>query len=518
MNKIKFISRLFVVAMLYLPSVNAQNNSKPNIVYIMADDMGIGDVSGLNPNSKIQTPNIDKLIEQGMNFTDAHTASSVCTPTRYGLLTGRYPWRTQLKARVLDGYSKPLITDKVDTAPALLKRHGYQTAAFGKWHLGWDWAIEDADKLEMNEATPAYKYAKGVDKKVDFTKPFTNGPTDRGFDHFYGINTSMSGAPYTMIIDDRVSVIPTDIYKKSELEKKKYTGAEAKQRGRRAGLMAPGFDAEAVMQKLTEKAVSYIKNADEDKPMFLYFPLIAPHTPVVPRKEFVGTSKAALYGDFIQELDWTVGEIVKALKEKGIEDNTIIIFTADNGASRISFSKSFEEKYDHKPSRELKGRKGSLDEGGHRVPFVVKWGNTIKKKSDNNTTISLNDLYATCAEIVGEKVKDQGVDSYSILSELEGEKGGYTRESLVQVDFGGRFAIRKGDYKLTFDMEKSKKLFNLKEDISETNDLFKDPKYNELKEELTKELTEVISNGRSTKGKKLENEGPKTWKQISWMK
>ncbi len=500
----------------------AQERNKPNIVYILADDMGIGDVSSLNPDSKIETPNIDKLVNQGMNFTDAHTASSVCTPTRYGIITGRYPWRTKLKKGVVDGYSKTIIADGIDTTPALLKRNGYQTAMVGKWHLGWNWVINDVENIKMDEKIPDYKYAEGVEDKVDFTKPFTEGPTDKGFDYFFGVNASLDFPPYTFMINNRVSAMPTEMQAsrgpdKTDPNWKKHL--DAKQKMQRKGLAAPNFDSGETLLKLTQNSVKYIEDVSKEKPFFLYVALTAPHTPVLPRKDFVGTSKAGSYGDFTQELDWSVGEIVKALKEKGVVDNTIIIFTTDNGASRISFPPQFEGKYGHKPSRELRGRKGSLYEGGHRVPFIVQWNNIVKPNSTNNTTISLNDLYSTCASIVGEKVKDQGVDSYSILSELKGETGKYGRTVSVYSDFGGRYAVRKGSYKMILSPKKKKRsLYNLNDDISEKNNLYGKPGYENIQKDLMTEITKIISNGRSTEGKVLKNEGPKVWDALYWMK
>ena len=515
------MSNIIRIFLLFLPLIPVEAQNKPNIVYILADDMGIGDISSLNPESKIITPNIDRLIDQGMNFTDAHTASSVCTPTRYGIITGRYPWRTKLKKGVVDGYSKTIIADGIDTTPALLKRNGYQTGMVGKWHLGWNWVIEGGDSMEMDSNIPEYKFAQGVEENVDFTKPFTNGPTDNGFEYFYGVNASLDFPPYTFMINNKVSVLPTEKFRSKGPDKTKPDWKKdfnRKQKMQRAGLSAPNFDSGETLLKLTQNSVKYIEEVDENKPFFLYVALTAPHTPVLPRKDFLGTSKAGAYGDFTQELDWSVGQIVKALQAKGIEENTIIIFTTDNGASKISFPLEFEEKYSHKPSRELKGRKGSLYEGGHRVPFIVQWKNTVSANSTNNTTINLNDLYATCASIVGEKVKDQGVDSYSILSELKGIEGKYERVSSIYSDYGGRYSVRKGDFKLILSPNKKRRsLFNLKDDIGEENNLFGMPNYEEIQKDLTAEITAIISNGRSTKGKKLKNEGPKTWKALYWM-
>ncbi len=519
----KITKILFYSSFLFLMNntgVLAQN--KPNIVYILADDMGIGDVSGLNPNSKIKTPNLDKLLDSGMNFTDAHTASAVCTPTRYGIITGRYPWRTKLKKGVVDGYSKTILQDDIDTTPALLKRNGYETAMIGKWHLGWNWDIENENSLARNEKLPEYKFAEGVEDHVDFTKPFTAGPTDRGFDYFYGVNASLDFPPYVFSENDKVVALPTEKFTAQGPDKSNPNWKKdpvRKQKMQRKGAKDPEFDAGETLLKLTEHSVDYIKNSTTKKPFFLYVALTAPHTPVLPRKEFVGSSEAAAYGDFTQELDWSVGQILKALKEKGIEENTLVIFAADNGASRISFPLEFEDKYDHKPSRELKGRKGSLNEGGHRVPFIVQWKNKIQPKSTNNNTISLNDLYATCAAIVDvDQPKNQGVDSYNMLDLFTGDNSTYKRESSVYSDFGGRYAIRKGDYKLILSpKEQKRRLYNLKEDIGETTNLYGQTEYLEIQKDLMNEITSIIKNGRSTEGNQLKNEGPEVWEALYWM-
>ncbi len=522
MNKLITIALLFLIAS--CSSVAQQTNknkqttkNRPNIVYILADDMGIGDVSGLNAKAKLKTPNIDALINKGMTFTDAHTASAVCTPTRYGLMTGRYPWRTKLKVKVLDGYGKPLIAQDVDTAPKVLQRNGYQTGMIGKWHLGWDWTMTtDASKLPMDKVNP-FKYAResNVATFVDFTKPFKGGPIDCGFDYYFGINASLDFPPYTFSENNKVIQSPTDDFSKKK--NKSLSKEENKQMTMRAGAKAPDFDPNEVLLTLTNKTVDYIKNVDKSKPFFAYVPLTSPHTPVLPRKEFVGTSESGCYGDFIQELDWSVGQIVETLKKQNLLENTIIIVTADNGASKVSFPTSFEEKFKHHPSDYLKGRKGSLDEGGHRVPFIVHWPAQIKKASINTTVINLTDLYATCAEIVGETKPNQGVDSYSILSLLKGNTN-YDRDISIHSDAQGFFAVRKGDYKLRqHKIAKKYGLFNLKEDVSETNNLYANPNYKDIRKELETEMNKVVTQGRTTEGKPLPNDGNLVWKDFKWV-
>ena len=490
--------------------------SSPNIVFILADDMGIGDISALNPEGKIATPNIDKLISNGMTFTDAHTASSVCTPTRYGILTGRYPWRTKLKKGVLNGYSRSLISDSTDTAPALLKRNGYKTALIGKWHLGWDWTIKENETAE-NDKTKPYNYSADIEKKVDFTKPFTGGPTDRGFDYFYGISASLDFPPYVFCENNRVASLPDSFFDGPSTNSD--TKLQRKQKMQRKGAQSNDFEAAKSLLRITEHSVDYIKQQDQLQPFFLYVSFTAPHTPVLPRKEFAGSSKAGIYGDFIQELDWSVGEIIKALKEKGMTDNTLVIFTADNGASRISFPIEFEKTYQHKPSRELRGRKGSLHEGGHHVPFIAQWPKVVSPASKSNATICLNDLYATYAALVHAENNDhQGVDSFSILDLLKGNDKNYQRTSTVYSNFGGRFSIRKGDWKLDLNSNpKKRNLFNLKDDRSEKHNLYARKNYQGIEEDLTKEISAIITNGRSTHGPRLKNCGEENWPQLYWI-
>ncbi|MCY3019831.1 MAG: arylsulfatase, partial [Planctomycetota bacterium] len=368
----------------------------PNVIYILADDLGYGDISCLNKNSKIPTPNIDRLAAEGISFTDAHSASAVCTPTRYGVLTGRYCWRTSLKKGVLYGYSPPLIEPTRMTVASLLKQHGYDTACIGKWHLGLTWARKDgvaAGKLAEN----------GED--VDFTKPIKGGPTELGFDHFYGISASLDMPPYTYIENARVVKLPTEQAGKGEFG--------------RAGLKAPGFEAVNVLPDLTKKAVEFIDGHAADKParpFFLYFPVNAPHTPIAPADMAKGKSQAGKYGDFVAEVDWTVGEVMKCLERNKLGANTLLIVTSDNGSSPHGFPEEDVKKYDHQTSYHFRGRKSDAWDGGHHIPFIARWPGKVKAGSVSDEIICLNDLMATCAALVGAKLPDgAGEDSYNIL-------------------------------------------------------------------------------------------------------
>jgi arylsulfatase A-like enzyme len=484
----------------------AQAVSKPNIIYILADDMGVGDVAALGEDAKVKTPNLDGLVVGGMHFTDAHTGSAVCTPTRYGLLTGRYNWRSELKKGVLDGYSRALIPSDRETVGKLLQRNGYATAMIGKWHLGMTWTKKDGSPV--TELKPP----KGTEGQINFSKPFRGGPVDCGFDYFYGINASLDFPPYTWLENDRVVKVPSE--KRPGQGGKKAGAPQIMMRG---GVQAPGFAPELILKGLTEKTVEYIEQSKAGKPFFLYLPLNAPHTPVVPRDGFVGKSACGIYGDFIQEIDWSIGEIVAALRQKGILENTMIVFTADNGASPASFPLEQEKEFGHKPSHIYKGRKGSLNEGGHRVPFIVQWPAAVKKGSRCDTACSLNDLYATCAALVGAEVApNAGEDSFNILPLLEGEDGRYRRNGMVYHDFGGRFAFRDGRWKLiTSKFTKKRALYDLEADPSETDNLYAE--HPEIVSRLENKLTRIVLDGRSTPGAKLDNDGPEWWEQLIWI-
>jgi len=466
----------------------------------------------------VKTPNLDRLVADGMNVTEAHTTSGVCTPTRYGLLTGRYPWRSELKEGVVQGYSKAVISPETDTVPKLLRRAGYDTGMTGKWHLGFQWTYKEGE-------TPVYEFnvdSKMVENRIDYTQPFQGGPVDCGFDSFYGMVASPGMPPYTFLENDRVSVLPTEqqawFGPRDEFPAGKKKDYERKAQMLRPGLKALGFASNQVMLRYTENAIEYIQAQDESKPFFLYVPYASPHTPVVPRPEFQGTSKCGIYGDFVQELDWSVGQILQAVEEKGMAKNTIVVFTADNGHAQGSFPMEFKEKYDHDPERGLNGHKATLYEGGHRVPFVVRWPEQIKTSSTCDATICLNDLYATCAALTGQKTDiNQGVDSYSMLDLLKGGSS-YERPNSIYTDYGGKFAIRKGDWKLILNPNPNQlRLFNLKDDLNETQNKAKSPEFKLVIDDLMNEISAVVDNGRTTAGPKLKNDGSNPWKQLYWM-
>lgn len=376
-------------------------SSLPSIVYILADDLGSGDVSCINKDSRIATTHLDGLARQGTIFTDAHSGSSVCTPTRYGILTGRYAWRTRLQSGVLDGFSPPLIDPNRMTVASLLRRHGYHSACIGKWHLG-------------------------MDLPADYTKPIRNGPLAAGFDSFFGISASLDMPPYIWIENDRTVGVPTTT--KTWI---------------RPGPAHADFEAIDVLPTITRKAVEYIdQRAREQRPFFLYFPLNSPHTPILPSPEFQGKSGIGPYGDFVLQTDAAVGEILKALDRNGLAGNTLVVFTSDNGCSPQAGFPALS-KHGHNPNHLYRGNKADVFEGGHRVPFIVRWPAKVKAGSTSDRTICLTDLMATAAEILDVRLPDDaGEDSVSFLSGR--------RETTVHHSINGSFAIRQGKWKLAF--------------------------------------------------------------------
>lgn len=396
--------------------------------------MGYGDLSCYNVEAKFQTPHIDRLASEGMLFTDAHSPSAVCTPTRYSILTGRYAWRSRLKKWVLWEWDSPLIEPEHTTLAKFLQQQNYTTAAIGKWHLGWNWPTMDSvTAKEVNG------------ENVDYNQPILGGPLSYGFDYYFGDDVP-NFPPYTFIENDRVVKVPTKDKPDTMFGK--------------AGKMASGWKLENVMPSITEKAVTYIRDQKNstDQPFFLYFALTAPHTPIVPTLDFKDKSTVGLYGDFVLEVDWSVGQLVEALEQSGQRENTIIFFTSDNGSpardgtDQSGAIGSVMTNFGHYPNGNLRGLKADIWEGGHRVPFMVSGNNGIKKGQVNDDLVSSIDLYQTIADLLktpfpgDEKAQE---DSYSILSLLKGkEDDALKNRSLIHHSGTGVFAIRKGSWKL----------------------------------------------------------------------
>ncbi len=357
----------------------------PNIVYILADDLGYGDLGCYNPKSKIPTPRLNQFASEGMRFTDAHSPSSVCTPTRYALLTGRYAWRTRLQRNVLGPWDKPLIAPDRLTVGKLLQRHGYATACVGKWHLGQTYVTTDGK--------PAMGGAKNALSNVDFTQAIADGPITRGFDHYFGTIVP-NYPPYCFVENDRTVGIPAVLTDGGNFNI--------------PGPMVPGWKLENILPELTRHAVKWIEeSAKTKKPFFLYLPLTSPHYPVVPAAEFIGSTKVGAYGDFVHQTDWTIGQVLDALERGGVAENTLVIFTSDNGAEITGEvnpgAYDRVQQFDHRSSGELRGAKRDAWEGGHRVPFIARWPGKVQAGTTSHETICHVDFMATLAAILGRR-------------------------------------------------------------------------------------------------------------------
>jgi len=473
---------LGAVALALPRQARAEPAPKPNIVYMICDDLGYGDVRCLNPQrGKIPTPQIDRLASQGIVFTDAHSGSAVCSPTRYGVLTGRYCWRTRLQSGVLDGNVPPLIARDRLTVPELLRQQGYSTTAIGKWHLGYTF-----DPAEGRRGRQAGGAGMPVGTRI------LEGPTTRGFDSFYGF--SHARAIRTLVENDRV---------------------------------AEGIDAVEMLPRLTRRAVEAIgQRADEakkGKPFFLYLAFNSPHTPIVPSAPWRGRSGLNAYADFVMQTDAAVGEVLAALDRHGLADQTLVIFTSDNGCSPAANVGQLERQ-GHYPSAQFRGYKADIWDGGHRVPFVARWPGKVRAGATSDQLICLTDLMATCAELLGIKLPENAAeDSVSILPALLGTDKGPLREAVVHHSISGRFAIRQGKWKLELCPGSGGwgsptdaaalnqglppiQLYDMTEDIGERrNQRAEQP---EVVQRLTALLEKYAAQGRSTPGAPQRNDVP----------
>ena len=471
-------------------------SNAPNIVFIMADDMGYGDVRVMNKASKIPTPNLDGLAAQGMTFSDAHTPSAVCTPTRYGVMTGRYCWRGRLKKGVINGYGKPVIEAGRDTVASLLGDAGYVTSIVGKWHLGLLWPTRE----DRSEET----------RGIDFTATIGAVPNAYGFDHSFIIPASLDFPPYVYIADGEV----TD----SDVVEQIGTGFPA---FLRRGPRAKDLVMVNVLNRLTNHACSVIGNrAKSKRPFFLYLPLPAPHKPVLPHPDYRGKTGLSDYGDFVAQVDGAVGLVLAAIKEAGVEDSTLVIYTSDNGSymHRLDGEGARDHVDDvrvqgyrpehHLANGPLRGTKADIWEAGHRVPFFVRWPGVIKAGSACDQTICLTDFFATCAEVVGVPLgSDRAEDSFSFVPLLRGEESS-PRAPVIHHSVAGMFAIRSGRWKLVAgngsggrQQPKGKpfgvpfQLFDLEADLEESKDVAAD--FPEVVADLTAQLQLLRDAGRS---------------------
>ncbi len=405
---------------------------QPNILILYADDMGYGDLAIQNTASKIPTPNLDQLAREGMRFTDGHSSSGICTPSRYALLTGRHHWRDF--HGIVNAFGPSVFKKDQLTLPAMLREKGYDTACIGKWHLGWDWnAIRksDAPKNGMSHTD------------FDWSKPIPDGPLAHGFDHYYGDNV-INFPPYAWIEDDKLVDAPnTDINPKAIKAVTKEGNWEA-----RPGPAMKDWDFYNVLPTLTTKAVDFVlSRKDVEKPFFLFVPFPSPHAPIIPNDEFDGKSKAGPYGDFVFQTDDACGRILAALKEIGADENTIVIFTADNGPEHYAYER--EQKFDHWSSEPFRGLKRDIYEGGHHVPFLIKWPGVIKPGTTSEALISQIDLMATLASVTGFDLPETAAaDSHDFLPYFKGESKTPPRDTHVHNTYKDHYAIRSGKWLL----------------------------------------------------------------------
>ncbi|MBN7812484.1 arylsulfatase [Algoriphagus sp. H41] len=481
-----------------------QKGSKPNIVVILADDFGVGDIQALYPQNKIPTPHLDRLVREGMSFGDAHSSSAVCTPTRYSFLTGRYNWRTPLQEWVLASYEPPLIREERTTLPEMLRQNGYATACIGKWHLGWNWPGKQASRM-MAEGNALRKF------QWDYTQPIAGGPIAHGFDYYFGTDVP-NFPPFTFIENDRVYIQPSARYKKTAYE----------------GMflppifddmpMAPDWKFDEILPELTRRAVDYLhERSKEEQPFFLYFSMTSPHEPVAPSERFRGKSGIAPIADFVMETDWSVGQVLKAIEEAGLSDNTLVLFTADNGHNYYADLDKLL-KAGHLPSGPYRGFKGDIWEGGHRVPFIVKWKDQVQAGTTSDQLLCLTDVYATVQELVGggSPRPDEAEDSFSFLPVMLGEQTTSGRTALVSHSNHGEFSFRDGSgWKIVYLLPEKNvglsrgkpakvELYNLSEDPEERNDLLE--RHPDIAAQLERELRAVVERGTSRKGKKQAND------------
>jgi len=489
--------------------------SKPNIILIYTDDQGYGDFSLLNKESKFNTPNLDRLAKEGMMLTDGHSPDTVCTPSRYGLLTGRYSWRTELKRGVFGAEKACLIKDGRVTIASLLRDNGYKTAMVGKWHLGMDFPGEKGNR--------------------DWSKPVLDMPLDKGFDYFWGIPASMNYGvlswfegryakiPPTLYTSKKPSKIAIDDYRIAPPYQK--TAKEAPEPeesgGRKMNTKTKGLEVAQdfvdieCLDRFTTQSIKWMDGQAEQsrngKPFFLYLPYTSPHKPVIPMKKFRGQGKAGAYGEFMIETDWHLGRIMKWLDDEKLAENTMIIFTSDNGPETTW--KKRTDKFGHQSNGIFREGKRSIYEGGHRVPFVIRYPSLIKSGSKMGRPVCQTDILATIAEMIGSKLPSYAAeDSFSFLPELKGQHD-KKEKILIHHSSNGRYAIRKDRWKLILPQRKYPlELYDLEDDPTEKTNLSK--KHPDLVSSLRSEFSQAITKGRSTPGKSQSNDTP-IWPDVA---
>ncbi len=499
-----FLTRVLAIcccAVAIVATASTGIGANPNVIVVLADDLGIGDISPTNPQCQIRTPHLQQLADEGMTFHDAHTPSAVCTPTRYGLLTGRYNWRSRLAKGVLSGTSDHLIPADRPTLAHLMHDAGYHAAMIGKWHLGWDWNKTGGE--------------------IDFSKPVPNGPDINGFDQYYAHCGSLDMPPYVWVDTGHATAIPR--------REEGVTRNQDPYGWYRKGPIAPDFVIDEVLPHLFDKAITYVKShtdsAKSDKPFFLYLALPAPHTPIVPVAPFKDASGLNPYADFVMQVDHHIGELMACLKEAGADKDTLFIFASDNGCSPQANFEVLAE-HGHDPSRGFRGYKADIYEGGHRVPMIARWPDHIPAGTNTDALVCLTDIYPTLESIAGVPRKDRGGEDGFDLSPVFAGADASARDTLVSHSIEGAFAIRQGPWKLCLcagsggwsapredqarkrDLPKMQ-LFNLDVDPGEETNLIAG--YPDKVAELLALLKEQVTNGRCTPGEKLSNDREVVW-------
>ena len=501
--------KFLTVTLLLLLTIATQAVDRPNIIVIYTDDQGFGDASCLNPDAKFQTPNLDRLASEGIAFTNGHSSDTVCTPSRYGLLTGRYSWRTSLKRGVFGAEKDCLITDDRMTLASLLRKNGYNTAMVGKWHLGMDFPGTEGDR--------------------DWSKPVLDMPLDKGFDYYFGIPASLNYGVLAWF-EGRYAKVPPTVYtaKKPNDRHMDYrimppyqdTPEETKEVIGTMGMeVAPDFIDNLCLTRFTDKAIEWMQSKEKEsksgKPFFLYLPFTSPHYPVCPLPEFWGQGDCGGYGEFVIETDYRVGQILDYLEQSGQDDNTLIFFSSDNGPEN-SWRERIEE-FGHDSSHVYKGGKRDIYEGGHRVPFFVRWPDGIPQPGRRwDKLVGQVDILATVAEIVGAQLPaDAGEDSQSFASVLRNPNSSHVRLPLINHGNRGEFAVTEGTWKLILPHGKNgAELYDLSYDPGEENNVL--GKHPEVVQRLTRKANDIILNGRTTAGPTQRNDTG-WWDDLAWI-
>ena len=492
----------------------------PNILYFFVDDMGYGDVSCLNPDGKIPTPQFDRLAREGMVFTDAHSSSAVCSPSRYGVLTGRYNWRSTLQRGIVGLYGDPLIAPDRLTVPGYMKQHGYHTGCIGKWHLGMGWDFEKTkDFLPGDDEYGLKDFPHDLEATEEqrtlwrevFSKPTTGGPTARGFDYYYGVDVP-NWPPYCFIENDRTVGVPAEFLPSRLL---------GSHQASTPGPAMPYWHFEQLLPAWAKKADEYItERAKQDEPFFLYLPMTSPHTPLAVNAKWIGKSGLNnRYADLVMETDDIFGRILDSLERNGLTDDTLVMFASDNGCAPYIGVEEMEAQ-GHFPSAHFRGYKSDAWDGGHRIPFIVRWPGVIEPGICTDRIVCLTDLMATCADILGEKLSDTAAeDSFSLLPLLRGEDRA-VRDNVIHHSLNGKFAIRDGQWKLVLcpgsggwakdDAEAASEglplvqLYDMKADPEEQNNLH--DKYRKKVRHMIEALKNIVADGRSTSGPVQQND------------